>query len=378
MVACCLTLVSCTRWFLETIDSAPSGTRALAELLKKMGFEPSVELRPWKKKDGQAEQIVLLPRASVSEEHWRELMDWTRDGGTLVVANRDPQLAKWLNVEFADARPPGELQVGEEVRALREASVVVPDSRELRCNETPCHTLLSKPAGGAFVTPKDAHIYAARIDHGVGHAIVLADGLLMTNIGLSVADNASVVLGLFEPHKKRIALVAGATESGGDNPFASVQHGMLAPALVQLLILLTLLFVHKGFAFGTLVDPPVSRSKSFALHVRALGLLYAKAQAAPHARAVYSTFALERLRGGMPGEAKGVRALAEGVTARTGLPFGEVNAVLEQAENAKSETAAPASRGSLQTLDLVRQLSRILRQVTSPRARGGRLKGGSG
>lgn len=372
---CCSTFTSCSRWFLESDDYAPSGTRVLVDLLQKAGFEPRTRMRPWKE-GAEAEQIVLLPQALVTQDHWRELMDWTSDGGTLVIANGDLEMEDWLGFAFASDRPPGDLQWDDAVAS--ESFVVVPGSRELRSGRVlkrdrgatpePMHPLLSH----------DGHVYAARFEVGEGEAIVLADGLLFTNLGLSVADNAITALRLLDPGKKPIDLVAGPTDSGAKNPFDSVKHGRLAPTLVQVLLLLALLYLQQGFAFGTLVDPPEAHGKSFALHVRALGLLYAKAQAASHACSVYAAFALERLRGGMSGEAKGLSALAESVTARSGLPLAEVSAALERAEKAKDGALGGEPSGSLQSLDLVRQLSRILRQVALPRAAVGRRKGGSG
>jgi hypothetical protein len=97
--------------------------------------------------------------------------------------------------------------------------------------------------------------------------------------------------------------------------------------------------------------------------VRALGVLYAKAQASSYARSVYAAYALEKLRLGMSGQERTIGAVAESAAARSGIAAQEVSALLQEAELAKDGAPLAPGADHRQGLDLVRRLTRILRQA---------------
>ena len=76
----------------------------------------------------------------------------------------------------------------------------------------------------------------------------------------------------------------------------------LAAYLGTLLVLalLALLLLWRGIAFGKLRDPPAHTRRSFADHVRAIGMQYARADASRHALGAYARWAIERLRERVP------------------------------------------------------------------------------
>ncbi|HEY3594925.1 MAG TPA: DUF4350 domain-containing protein, partial [Polyangiaceae bacterium] len=338
-------------WGIGSIDDEPSGKRVLFELLKQRGFEPHMRLRP-PKQGSDADQILVLPGASIDDGRWQDLIDWTERGGTLIVGRQSHKLTDWLNVKIGEKGAFAQLTAGDFI-PNREQKVVVPATHHLLIED-------ETPSWGPMLL-EGSDIYAAEFDRGDGKALVFADELLFTNMGLALADNADFVVSLLDPAKKHVDLIADSMGAGSPNPMTSVERGKLAPSLLQFFALLLLLYFNKGFPFGTLVDPPADRRKAFALHVQALGTLYAKAAAAAHARSIYAAFALERLRIGSWGEPKGARALADSVAARARLPIAEVAAVLEEAERAKDHVVAPDAPPT--DLALVRKLSRILRKI---------------
>jgi hypothetical protein len=106
---------------------------------------------------------------------------------------------------------------------------------------------------------------------------------------------------------------------------------------------LLLFALWKGISFGTPRDDQERRRRSFSEHVRAVGLQYARARAAPHALGVYAGWALERLRERLPkGRQRSIQELAVEVAARTGRDRAEVEQLLHEAQ-AASDVAAPAS-----------------------------------
>jgi hypothetical protein len=356
-VAClALVLGSCTEMRGAEEDS-PSGTSAVVELLRRSGLEAKMRYRSLAK-DIDADEVVLLPSAHLDETRAHALLVWVNEGGTLVIANHQ----RWDVPQFPDVRfsmrpgVPFRLLLGPAAPAeSRVASVVVPGTSEL--------VVKAETAARDNLLERDGSVYAARFEFGEGEIIALADGRLFTNASLAMADNAAFLVAMLKQHDNhRIELVGELTGGGAKSPLSSVERGKLAPVLLQLGLVLVLFFLYKGIAFGTLVDPPSIKRRSFAEHARALGLLYAKARAAGHARAVYGAYALERLREGMLfREQKGIGALAEAVAARSGQPLGKVTLTLVEASEARPSDSK--EKGSPEDLDVVRRLSRLLAQI---------------
>jgi len=351
-----LALASCWGAHLRGAEEdSPSGTSAVLELARRSGLEPRLRMRSLSKVV-DSDQIVLLPGAEVNQEQWPVLLDWVGQGGVLIVTNRDGWLSTWPGLNFScGAAAPINLTLGDDARDWGPLSIAVPGGNELEIPPgAPSHGVLLR---------RDKSVYAVRFDYGAGALIALADGHLFTNASLAMADNAAFLVSLLEYRrdKKKIDFVGELTGSGAKTPLSSVRRGKLAPVLLQLGLCLILFFLYKGVAFGSLVDPPRERRRSFAEHARALGLLYAKAGAAGHARSIYGAYVLERLRdNALFRDQKGIGALAEVVAARSGQPLGKVTQMLVEAQEPRSDD--PKDKGSHEDLDLIRSLSRLLRQ----------------
>jgi len=125
------------------------------------------------------------------------------------------------------------------------------------------------------------------------------------------------------------SLKASAKVASNSSSWATSPAGRLAPAILQLLLLIVLFFVYKGAHFGRPVDPIASSRRAFSEHARAIGMQYGRRRAGRHALEIYGSYALDRMRerlnltGG-----KGLLAVAEEVATRTGRPLGEVMRVL--------------------------------------------------
>jgi hypothetical protein len=170
------------------------------------------------------------------------------------------------------------------------------------------------------------------------------------------------------------------------NPITSVQRGNLAPAMLQLALVIILFFVYKGAHFGRPIDlgpvasaalelagvagtvtvpnlgaaPPARRA--FSDHVRALGLLYGRTRAGRHALEAYGSYALDRIRERLKlSGGKGLIAVAEEVAARSGRPLGDVMRVLVESrptkrspdpvrERAEQEVSSPKDLATLRDI----------------------------
>jgi len=168
---------------------------------------------------------------------------------------------------------------------------------------------------------------------------VLADDRLLTNASLLVGDNARLLVELLRPGGPRLELAGELTGLVSHNPMTSVHRGRLAPAMLQLLLLVVLFYVYRGAHFGRPIDPVAASRRRFSEHARAVGLLYGRNRAGRHALEIYGSYALERLRERLNlSGGRGMLAVAEEVATRTGRPLGDVMRVLVESRAVKRET----------------------------------------
>jgi hypothetical protein len=153
---------------------------------------------------------------------------------------------------------------------------------------------------------------------------------------LLVGDNARLLIELLRPGGKKLELANELTGLVSQNPVTSVQRGKLAPAMLQLALLILLFFVYKGAHFGRPIDPVPATRRAFSEHARALGLLYGRTRAGRHALEAYGSYALDRMRERLNlSGGKGLIAVAEEVATRAGRPLGGVMRVLVESRPTK-------------------------------------------
>jgi hypothetical protein len=124
-----------------------------------------------------------------------------------------------------------------------------------------------------------------------------------------------------------------------------VRRAELLPVLLQLLLVFGLYAAWRGTSFGKprRASAPSAR-RAYVEHAVALGALYRRARAAPHAAGLVASYALDRLRERVASpERRGIVDLAETRRrARSGRPLAEVVDVLERAHRARWELAEAA------------------------------------
>jgi hypothetical protein len=331
----------------DSWDRSPSGRAGVSDLLERYGFKPRDRLAALAKLDGTVSSLVLLPGASVDDAAWTAIAAWTAEGGTLIVAGGERVLPAWIGVTIATDATAGPTSAPlivprEQSERLPKLAAAVPSVHEVRIAATSA----SKLASGEEEAPpppllfRGKKIYAVeRTYEGGGRAVVLADDLLLTNAALLVDDNARLLTEVLRPGGPNLELAGELTGLVSVNPIDSVHRGRLAPALLQLALLIILYFVYKGAHFGRPVDPIAASRRRFAEHARAIGLLYGRNRAGRHALELYGSYALERMRERLNlSGGKGILAVAEEVASRTGRPLGEVMRVLVESRPGRRET----------------------------------------
>jgi hypothetical protein len=195
--------------------------------------------------------------------------------------------------------------------------------------------------------------------------VALPNADLLTNAALVVADNAYFWTGLLG-HAGMVELVGPWTGAGTSTPLQAMANTKLTPVLIQILLLLAVLYLWRGAHFGTPRDPPAESRRVFAEHVRALGLIYAKARASRLVLAAYAGWVLDRLRERLqPGTDGTLHTLAHAVAQRTGRAEGEVMRILVEARTARD--AMSRADSSPEDLTVMRELERLLQETGKTR-----------
>jgi hypothetical protein len=264
-----------------------------------------------------------------------------------LVAGGDRTLPDWIGATIA-AEPPSTatsapaepLRVpSDQVGRLPTIKAIVPGDRQVKVGPATTQPHAYTEGGDESDAPPVPLLFRGRTLYAVertyangGRAIVLADDRLLSNVSLLVEDNALLLVELLRPGGQKLEIAGELTGLVAKNPVTSVQRSRLAPALLQLLLLIVLFFIYKGAHFGRPIDPITTSRRAFAEHARAIGLQYGRRRAGRHALELYGGYALERMRERLNlSGGKGMLAVAEEVATRTGRPLGEVMRVLVEA-----------------------------------------------
>jgi hypothetical protein len=367
-------------------EHSASGRILVIDLLKRYGFTPRERLAPLSKVDSTGSSLLLLPDARIDEPGWQAIAKWAGEGGTLIVAGGGHALPDWIGARIvsdppsapASKSPPPLTVPPEQADRLPPLTAAVPEGPRVEITTPAPGQQAYNEAGDEEDPPplplivRGNALYAVeRTYEGGGRAIVLADDELLNNVSLLVDDNARLLVELLRPGGPNLELAGELTGLVAQDPITAVQRGRLAPAILQLLLLIVLFFVYKGAHFGRPVDPIANSRRAFSEHARAIGMQYGRRRAGRHALEIYGSYALDRMRerlnltGG-----KGLLAVAEEVATRTGRPLGDVMRVLVESRPPNQRPTDPErdalaqETNAAKDLATLRDLYTLLRQGT--------------
>jgi hypothetical protein len=372
----------------EGWERSPTGRAGVVDLLQRSGFTVRERLVSLTKLDKSVATLVLLPGAKVEDSTWKAIANWTGDGGCLVVAGGTRTLPAWIGAapstgSMSQLTGGGLAVPPDQFKRLPRLHAVVPEGRFVKVatpetsgtggmtGSEPVNEAGDEedaPATPIVVRGKSPYV-VERTFEGGGRAIVIADDRLFENASLLVEDNALLLVELLRPGGKKLELAGELTGLVSQNPITSVQRGKLAPAMLQLALLILLFFVYKGAHFGRPVDPAAASRRAFSEHARALGLLYGRARAGRHALEAYGGYALDRLRERLNlSGGKGLIAVAEEVATRVGRPLGDVMRVLVESRPTKRSDDPVRDRAeqevnSAKDLATLRDIATLLQQT---------------
>ncbi len=310
IVVACVVLVAVAAAPPQDEGRGPSGTVALRRFLEEMDLK--VESAGVPPEAGQGTFLLLADFRD--RDGAGRILDWVEDGGRVVLASPDSEIAGELGVEpgdtgfdsvlpgFRTLRPEcgafAGTGVGEVAVAMSEAPLRVP-----------------RRAEGCLKDEDGPHL--ALVPHGRGQVVVLAGRSPLTNQFLDNRDNALMAYRLFAgfgPVVYGPPIDPASVPTGG--LWASVPAGARSSVAVFIVALLVFVVV-RGRRFGKpVLEQPLSPIPSSQL-VGATAGLYQAAGATQFAGGLLRRGAARRMarKLGMPGnsDVDSVRAVAEEV-----------------------------------------------------------------
>ena len=337
-------------------DHSPSGRAGVTDFLSKRGFKVHERLLSLAKiSESTADQLVLLPGASLTKEDWAAVATWMQvPKHSLIVAGGRRELPSWIGMRVVEKRAAhADAVVLSDADAKRWGNLRlrVPDANVVEgvaSPKTQYQTILSRKQG-AYAQVRWAE-YSDSEDDKANPIVVLADDFLFRNISLLVDDNAVLLDRLLRDSGVAIELAGDLTGLVAANPIQSVRRGRLGPALVQLTAFLLVFFLCKGARFGRPVAVETIQRRDFSEHVRAVGLHYARARGERLALGFLGAYVSDRLRERFRLRAdRSLSGLAEAVATRTGRPVGEIMRLLVEARDASKGEPAEKDARDLET-----------------------------
>ena len=373
----------------------PAGDELFAELLTRQGLEvhptgralSSLAPLTADERDAAPVLVIDLDRTPLEPDAEARVVAWVESGGVLVLAGTSsealskafayragPEALDSTGVTAIDGlltplEPPpvgGDDDGGDddddETWAARERAAREAATRRFRGVVHGAGALVVEGGEPVIVVAgapgqPSRRVYAAAKPAGKGAVVVLADGELFTNVGLSRPDNPGVVAALFSElmarpaypaypggHRPRVRQEravrlarAGDGISPPSNPFSALARAGLGSGMAHALVACLLLFAAYGARHARPRPAPAPARRAFSEHILATGGFYARLATPAHALAVFARFAELRLRRTLPRGATDVPAF---LSARTGATLAASEALWSRAQEVE-QGAAP-------------------------------------
>jgi hypothetical protein len=376
---------------LAGLKTGPTDHRAVAELLRYFDIRAEHRTRSIEQLASTDAAIVLLEGVELLAADWDTLITWVEDEGGVLIIATGQEFPRELGVAYAPTDETVELQVVATDHFYQQLEVAAPPGRTLdpergetilaRPSELDLDRATSSPGFDEWGNPQSEgdrpYLVWRRFgsksqfpdtDETAGQIIVFAEPDLLSNAGISVADNAALLINLLRRYEiDKVEFVDQYTGAGADDPFESMANAKLGALFLQILLFLALLYAAVGIPFARLRAPSRTGRRAFVEHVETLGQRYAQARASRYVAGIYSAWALDRLRERVqPGAARGLLPLAQAIAARTGRDEASLMTILVTAHELRDHSAdsrGASAQGRAGDLELMRQLAQLLDEV---------------
>jgi hypothetical protein len=358
-------------------DRTPLGGRGLALMLEKLGYTVNRQRAGLQKMPADAKiWLILDPQTRFSKREEGKLLNWVRQGGTLLFCVRPANDYSFVqdkpsegiealqtalsttrsegDVPHPDAFLPGLTNLSlDTVSAYRSGVKIARGSSRVFTVSRPHLEIADEPGGNI-----------ARIEVGKGQVFVLPDALLLTNYALAKADNAVLVSNLLRLDAPSGAVYFDERQSGADavnteadTLLSYLRKPPVSYAVWQLFFAALLFWAFAGRRLGSPVSlpgsGPVTRASQFAA---AMGGLFSKTNRPQAAAQLIGNRFRRRLAqrlGLSPAESDAV--LARRAQEIAGIPFEITDRLLLQSQ-APPDTMGEALRDAQEMETVLRKL----------------------
>ncbi len=302
---------------LDPYSPGPNGTKALVETLRELGARVSVSSEP--PSPGGA---ALLLADDLDQERRGRLLDWVRQGGTLVVADPSSRVTRVDTI--------GDTRIGL-LDAELEPRCALPAMRDVGRVSAPGGVVFSVPAGAQACFPRDGGAWLVAQPIGNGTVVRLGGASALVNQEIGSADNAVLVVDLLSPAPgPEVVVLRPPPPGAGSKGLGELIAPRVKLALVQLVVAFLLLALWRSRRLGRPVTEPTAVRIPGSELVVAVGNLLRRArhrgQAATLLAGDLRRTLTERL--GLPAAAPADQ-VADTVAARTGIDRDLVLAALQ-------------------------------------------------
>jgi hypothetical protein len=230
---------------LDPDSPGPQGTKALVETLRELG-NPVAVSSDLPSGSGTA----LLLADNLDQRRRAEVLDWVRQGGTLVVADPSSRLTRVATI--------GDTRIGP-LDAELEPRCGLPAIRGVRRVSAPGGVVFQVPAGAQGCFPRDRGSWLLAQPLGEGTMVRLGGASALVNQQIGTADNAVLVADLLSPGSTtRVTVLRPPPPGGGTRTLGQLIAPRVKLALLQLLVAFLLLALWRSRRLGRPVTEPTA------------------------------------------------------------------------------------------------------------------------
>jgi Domain of unknown function (DUF4350) len=296
---------------LDPESPGPLGTKGLVEVLGELGARVTVSAD----QPGGGTDTALLLSDDLTPERRQGLLNWVRQGGTLVVA--DPSSA------VTEAEPVGSTRIGL-LDAQIERRCPVAALADVGRVAAPGGIVFEVPAGGGAQAcfPRNDGAWLLVQPLGMGTVVRLGGASALVNQELGEADNAVLLASLLAPTQATaVQVLRPPLPGGGGAGLGDLVAPRVRLALWQLVVAFGLLALWRARRLGRPVTEPQPVQIPGAELVVAVGNLLQRARGRGQAAGLLADDLRRSLaeRLGLPASAP-AELVADTVAARTGIP----------------------------------------------------------
>jgi hypothetical protein len=230
---------------LDPDSPGPNGTKALVETLRELGARVTVSSEP-----PSGNGTALLLADDLDQARRTQMLDWVRQGGTLVVADPSSRLTR---VETIGDTRIGPLDAELEPRCGLQAI------RGVRRVSAPGGVVFRVPAGAQGCFPRDRGAWLVTQPVGAGTVVRLGGASALVNRQIGTADNAVLATDLLSPTAgPGVTVLRPPPPGGGSKTLGQLIAPRVELALLQLGVAFLLLALWRSRRLGRPVTEPTA------------------------------------------------------------------------------------------------------------------------